>query len=726
MTFNKSTLAVAALAMAAAVSAEELCFSERMHAPGAPSYRTYQPEPSLVGADEGREPTIGIPHNTDSIFFQAVANTLRIRFDDDGEATWENVTPIIMPPTNLDPMLYADSYTGRVFSGGLLGPCSAMVFSDDDGETWLPAGNMCTGVHLDHQTIGSGPPSQQLVPFPAQRVYYYCSQLVLTVCTASYDGGLTWIPPQYTQGACSGLHGHVRVSELTGTAVIGFQSCSGSPGFAYTTDNGLTWLSRLIAGANSADAYGLDPSIDFSFPSNYMYIGVPDSDGAWVAMSKDEGLTYEKLGAGNGVEPTTYLNVGQFHEPAIIASEFADVRVGDDERAAYAFAGLLDKDNDGTNSEYVTLGLNGDCETRQDELLWYYYVARTYDTGNTWDVQRVSDNLIQLGMISAPPCRNLLDFNDMDLDSEGRLVIGLGDGCIGDCEESLTPGASGYRAAYSTLIRQDTGRGLFSAFDNFQEPTACNLTGVDENFGVRAADLDFSSVIAERAAIARTVTPYSESSCALNCGFDASAKAASGCGCSPAAFNKCADYDTICVPNDSVDYASVIEVSLELTYGEMTGLQHKQHHLVDYLAESFRVETSQVILNSFNADSNLVKAAVYVPADSKVNAANTAKYIFDSEAFLAGAPEFVSGHRFGSLEVRVVSLTEETASTANANANAPSTAAAESTSAGVSPVVYVVPAAVGSAAIGAAAAYLVARKANQSNKQDLATLDQLA
>ena len=43
--------------------------------------------------------------------------------------------------------------------GGIaVGTTGGSVFvSDDDGESWTPAGNMCSGPQFDHQSIGSGP-----------------------------------------------------------------------------------------------------------------------------------------------------------------------------------------------------------------------------------------------------------------------------------------------------------------------------------------------------------------------------------------------------------------------------------------------------------------------------------------------------------------------------------------------------------------------------------------
>lgn len=453
---------------------------------GEAGFAVYKLPSSLNQADSSGEPTLGIPWETDHVFFQAYTSTHRAVFAQGNETTevsWTDVTPLFSI-TNVDPMLHADPVSGRIWAGGLLGPCSSMGISDDNGETWLPSGNMCTGAQFDHQSIGSGPWTSE-GPLPRGAVYdratYYCAQLVLTACTTSIDGGFTWLPFTEVLGSCGGLHGHIRVSEPNGFAAVPDGSCGGPVGFGYTSDNGLTWNSRVVEGSSSPGG-GFDPSLNFGRSKGWMYYGAADQSGVHVAMSKDNGQTWEKLGGNlTGVEPTTWLDLGALYsEPktgnTIKYGAFADMQVGDDDRAFFAFLGT-------TNPEATNPFDN--CGDASNGNIWHYYVAQTFDAGGSWTVKRILEDPVQIGAIwdggGSDPCRNLLDFNDSDIDSTGRLYIGFADGCLEQCAEKYyqwrdgngeAPKGSDSRASWGTILRQESGRGVFAAFDQPEEPVA--------------------------------------------------------------------------------------------------------------------------------------------------------------------------------------------------------------------------------------------------------------
>ncbi|MGB0651714.1 MAG: sialidase family protein [Thermoplasmatota archaeon] len=441
----------------------------------------------VEGAENVGEPTIGIPWNTDSLFFHAGATTIKGVFADDDSVTWTDVTPPYQLPINLDPMLVADEDTGRVLAGGLLGPCSLMYYSDDDGVTWLPAGNMCSGAQFDHQSIGIGPKPGVGNPTnsPQLQNAYYCGQLGLIGCSVSFDGGVTWTAPtpavvQFVDpggddtAACGGFHGHWRISRVTGTAMLPVPACAsrhgllvanaGLDGTEVAGVTGLLFEGRTVAGSHEWDG-GFDSSIGISRGEGWIYYGQADYMGARIGLSKDEGLSWESLG--EGADTTTWLDVGQFHDPPVVAATFADVQAGDDDRAAFTFLGLEDLDGDGAGDEYGDLYA---CDEPADgeNRYWNYYAAFTYDAGNTWEVQRLTDHPVQVGGIwdggGGNPCRNLLDFNDMDIDSEGRVHIGYADGCIAECWKVEGGGDDRY-AVEPRVLRQVAGNGLFAAFD---------------------------------------------------------------------------------------------------------------------------------------------------------------------------------------------------------------------------------------------------------------------
>src|SRR5688572_27909501 len=103
------------------------------------------------------------------------------------------------------------------------------------------------------------------------------------------------------------------------------------------------------------------------------------------------------------------------------------------------------------------------------------YVGRTFDACRTWTVDCVSDHPVQIGAIVAggfstadSSCRNLLDFNDLDMDSDGRLYVSFADGCPeATCWTNVatTKDPTDSRGDGGVVIRQSAGRGMFAAND---------------------------------------------------------------------------------------------------------------------------------------------------------------------------------------------------------------------------------------------------------------------
>ncbi len=461
---------------------------------------TFQ-ELEVAGASKVGEPTIGIPWNTDSLFFHSGSKTIKGVFDGDDGVVWTDVTPEYQVPTNLDPMLVADEDTGRVLAGGLHGACSVMFYTDDDGETWLPAGNICSGAQFDHQSIGIGPKPIVGNPdkIPNLQNAYYCGQLILIGCSVSLDGGQSWtapspVAPAFANNGCGGFHGHWRISRITGTAFLPVPGCNamgmvipdiaGAEGTNTAGVTGITWDARLVEGSHEWDG-GFDPSIGIGRGEGWLYYGMADHMGARMALTKDEGKTWEALPSADGT-PTTWVDVGAFHDPPVVAAQFADVQAGDDDRAAFTFIGLLDLDGEPGFAEY---GDNNralyDCEphaqdadgNRVENREWHYFAAFTFDGGQTWSVDQLTDHPVQIGGVwdggGGNPCRNLLDFNDMDIDSFGRVHIGYADGCIGNCTDE---GETRY-SREPRVLRQVSGPTLFSAYDVQTPPTNTTSPG---------------------------------------------------------------------------------------------------------------------------------------------------------------------------------------------------------------------------------------------------------
>jgi len=440
----------------------------------APRYYNY-PAPPALGNSAG-EPTIGVNWDTGNVFFLASLQTLRVKFDDTASpapSTWDDVSAANTSLVTSDPILFTDSDAGphrtnRTFVSQLLGKTSLMSFTDDDGANWTPGQGSGINSGVDHQTIGGGPYAKNADgtlkgaavqrPGPNGKIYpnaiYYASQDVgLAEIARSDDGGFTFGPalPMWTLVQCDGLHGHIKVAP-DGTVYVPNKSCGGKQGVAVSEDNGLTWSIRTVEGSTAGDT---DPSVGISADST-VYLGWADGDGhARVAVSHDRGLSWQNVqdvGAAQGVQNTVF--------PAVIA--------GDSDRAAFFFIGS------------ATPGANGRGTDTTFPGTWFGYIATTYDGGATWVTANATPNdPVQRGVVctNGTTCpdgtRNLLDFNDLIVDKQGRVLAAYADGCVtGECIRGVDRNGDGKldnadndHTDKATIIRQAGGKRLYAAFD---------------------------------------------------------------------------------------------------------------------------------------------------------------------------------------------------------------------------------------------------------------------
>jgi hypothetical protein len=414
------------------------------------TYTSYT-APGALGKNAG-EPSIGVNWKTGNVMFQSYTETLRVSgFDSADGPSWVNKPAPQTSVTSLDPILFTDSVTGRTFVSQLVGACSISAYTDDDGDSYSPSQGCGVPAGVDHQTIGGGPFPPGVTPsanYP--RAVYYCSQDIDTAfCAMSRDGGTTYGQgvPIYTVVDCGGLHGHIRVGP-NGQAYVPNKNCRGQRGGVVST-NGQTWRVFTIPGSTTRT--GSDPSVAVG-DKGTAYYGYQDGDGhAKVAVSRD-----------NGVHWTTPIDVGA---PLGIANtQFAEMIAGDDDQAAFAFLGTTTPGDDNAAS----FGQASDGKSYTGGT-WKLYVSTTYDGGLTWStVDAAPQNIIQRGCIwnggGSNVCRNLLDFNDITVDKDGRVLVGLADGCTGACETS-TLVADNPHSDKATIIRQASGRGLFARGD---------------------------------------------------------------------------------------------------------------------------------------------------------------------------------------------------------------------------------------------------------------------
>jgi hypothetical protein len=489
---------------------------EAASAPGVPRFMNYSSPPGV--GDNSGEPSIGsnwlsektfsnsmfaIPNGGTCLYYGGldIAGTplLRITFNDcssPASALWEEKFPPLnqTPRAAGDPILFTDHDTGRTFISqleGLTPAGSTTDITDDDGETFIPSEGSSLPSDIDHQTFGGGRfHTGVLGPVTAYpNAVYYASQSVADARAAvSLDGGVTFGPgfPMYTIDDCAGLHGHIKVSPVDGTAYVPNRGCGGSVPLHETgarqavivsEDNGMTWAVRPIPDATTHGSGNVDNSIlgtrdpsvaidgggtvYFVYQSEERATGSTDpADKAGdsypkVAVSHDKGLTWE---------PSVNVGANVLNGGPVLNATFVAATAGDAGRAAVAFFGT---ETGGNNWQ---CGEGDDCSG--DAMLfprdaftgvWFLYVSVTYDGGKTWTTQNVTpgDPIQRGGICGASTCRNLLDFMDIQIDKRGRILVAGEDGCIGACVD----GGPNSFTAKAFITRQSGGKPLIAAFD---------------------------------------------------------------------------------------------------------------------------------------------------------------------------------------------------------------------------------------------------------------------
>jgi hypothetical protein len=477
---------------------------------GTASFANYGSPPGFQTRDLAQrpnagEPSIGADWNTGNIMYMAGTQVSRISFDGSRppKATWTDVTPGQLANASEDSILYTDSLFGgkdRTWAEDfLLNPgCNAnMAYTDDDGGSgglstdWTP--EQCPYAEgPDHPSVGAGayhgsPPATATYP----RIVYYCSQNVDqglgAECTHSEDGGLTWDPPSHIFGAgtpCGSIHGHIRVSP-DGTMYVPQNACGSGQGMAISQDNGSTFTYTVVPDSTHGDT---DPSVAAD-AANTVYFGYEDGSGhPKIAVSTDHGAHWS---------PST--DVGTPFN--ITNTKFPEVIGGDAGRAAFAFLG--------TSCPKTQPGCSAGDQSANFPGVWYLYVSLTYDRGLSWHTVNATPNdPVQRGCIwnggGSNPCRNLLDFNDITIDSHGRVYVGYTDGCTNDpsgayncdtnpaindsgCDTTgagtFSENASEYSTAdctygrQSSVVRQICGQGLIAAYDpTISDSPTCTTT----------------------------------------------------------------------------------------------------------------------------------------------------------------------------------------------------------------------------------------------------------
>jgi PKD repeat protein len=457
--------------------------------PGIPRYYNYSPRPG-VGEAAG-EPSIGYNPATKRVMYIASLQTLQVTLPENVtplgsvpeacDANWADVSFLTTKVRSADAILFTDRVTGRTFvsqlntvtqtSPVLIGLNSLMAFTDTDGDpnpanpnnaAWTPAQINPPDGSNDHETVGAGPYPAALSSLSNSlnkgHAVYYCGQnnLGAAFCSRSDDGGLNFgksiaVNVDAVAGCTAAIHGHVKVAP-DGTVYLPNGLCGGGQAVFISTDGGTTWTGHVIPGSTQMAPAIAPATFDVSDPQvgiatngtvYFAYTGLVQGgnstdDHAFVAVSHDQGNTWSTpfdIGASLGIQNAV----------------FASAVAGDPLRAAVAFIGTT---------------TSGDHQSASFKGTWFGFVAHTYDGGVSWTTVNASGGPVQRNACiwnsgGNATCRNLLDFNDINMDDKGFVLFAYADGCVDACK---TGGPNSY-SSKATIARQSGGKGLLAQFD---------------------------------------------------------------------------------------------------------------------------------------------------------------------------------------------------------------------------------------------------------------------
>jgi hypothetical protein len=400
-----------------------------------------------------------------------------MRSCDYGES-WEDVAgPMCAFQTN-DPWGWVDPVTDRIFAVQMQGlETSWICWSDDDGESWLgnPHDSGTTPIN-DHIKLATGPwtssgygiPGQISQAFYETAVYYCYNKLAGIFCFTSFDGGATFDTGGLIFGLATtngGLHGAIT-SAPDGTVYV--TPRVETPTVIVSEDNGLTWFDRTM-GEDAGTPYPRKNSeVATDTESNAYHIWTGADEGVYMSRSTDSGQSWEQ----------TSIRISPVE---VISTVFPQVDAGDPGRIAITYLGS-ENASELNQSDLDGNPWDGNAHYANSNVSYYLYVTyslNALDENPVFHTVRASTDPVQIGSIclNSGDCRdiggsnrNLLDFNDLHLDLEGRVYIAFADGCTGDCATGNNSQPEDSRSRQGIMCYLESGPSLYESLGVLAEP----------------------------------------------------------------------------------------------------------------------------------------------------------------------------------------------------------------------------------------------------------------
>ena len=415
----------------------------------------------------GPEPSIGVT-SSGCIFFIALEKVMR---SCDNGQTWDNSAEgeVTQAPSTSDPWGWVDPVTDRIFNVQMVGLATTWIgWSDDDGETWLGNPHDSGPVPLnDHIKLATGPWTDAgygalggVNPTYETAVYFCYNKLAGIFCYTSFDGGATFALGGQAFGLVTtngGLHGAISAAP-DGTVYVPPRVAT--PTLVISKDNGLNWEEKTMGTDVGTPNPRKNSEMAADADSNGFHVWTGADQGVYMSRSFDSGGSWEQ----------TSLRISPVD---IVSSVFPQIIAGDPGRIAVTYLGSEDgallntSDIDGSP-------WNGNAHYAPGNATYHLYVTfslNALDENPVFQTIRITEDPVQKGSIclNSGDCRdiggsnrNLLDFNDIVIDQEGRIFIAYTDGCTGECTTMENPMAENSRDRLGTMAYLATGPSLYA------------------------------------------------------------------------------------------------------------------------------------------------------------------------------------------------------------------------------------------------------------------------
>ena len=164
----------------------------------------------------------------------------------------------------------------------------------------------------------------------------------------------------------------------------------------------------------------------------------------------------------------------------VISTTFPQIDAGDPGRIAITYLGSENVSELG-KSDIDEVNWTGNPHTANNNIHYHLYITyslNALDENPIFHTIRVSDDPVQIGSIclNSGDCRdiggsnrNLLDFNDLHIDRDGRVYVAFADGCTGTCASGNNSQPEDSRSKTGGVYYLENGPSLYESVGDLVE-----------------------------------------------------------------------------------------------------------------------------------------------------------------------------------------------------------------------------------------------------------------